>query len=222
MIVVIDTETTGLEPPEAEVIEIAAVAIGGGMGSVLVKPHGGIPPETSAVHHLVDEDFVNGASFGSVKEAWIALAGRLIMGPVEAYVAHNAEFDKKFLPFLEDAPWLCTWRCAMHCWPDAPGHGNQVLRYYLGIKPDLPGGLAPHRALYDAIVTTAILQEMLKLKTLPELLELQGLPVLQKKVRFGKHRDMLWKDVDKSYLQWVLRSDFDSDVQYTAHHWLMK
>jgi exodeoxyribonuclease X len=224
MIIVLDTETTGLEPPLAEVIEIGAVSLNHGepyrFASALIKPQGPIPPETSAIHHLTQRDFLK-PSCASVDEAWIGIWDTLNgVKPLEAYVAHNAAFDKSFLPQFNDAPWLCTFRCSLHLLPDAPGHSNQILRYYLGLKPPLPGGLAPHRALYDCIVTMTILQEMLKIKTLEELLELQHRPVLLKTVKFGKWRGKLWSEIPREYLTWVSRQDFDADVLYTAEHWL--
>lgn len=233
MIIVLDTETTGIEPGEAEVIEIGAVSLFNSgraheMAAALIKPTKPIPPETSAIHHLTDEDFLTESHFRGVPEAWASLFEMLtskLEGEdedyhIDAYAAHNADFDSRFLPDINDAPWLCTYRCASHLWPDSPGHGNQTLRYYLGLKPPLPSGLAPHRALYDALVTMTILQQMLQMKSLGELLALQALPILQRKVRFGKHRGALWGETPKDYLQWILKQDFDADVQYTARYWL--
>jgi exodeoxyribonuclease X len=226
MIIVLDTETTGMEPPEAEVIELAAVRLCrdeflAGGDSVLIPPARPIPPETSAVHHLVAEDF--GPHAGrTLADAWWELVG--FWGEEEtinAIAAHNADFDSKFLKHLSgDIPWLCTYRCARHLFPEAPAFGNQVLRYYLGLKPSLQPGLAPHRALYDTIVTAEILQRMLQLKPLAELLELQHKPVLLQKINFGKHRGKQFKEAPKDYLEWMIKQDFDADTKYTAKHWL--
>jgi exodeoxyribonuclease X len=229
MLIVLDTETTGLAPPEAEVIELAAVRLcrdeflAGGT-SALIRPKGSIPPETSAVHHLTIEDFLIGDAYETLADAWrnVVFWGDCEHEPVEAFVAHNAEYDRKFLDIViaEDIPWLCTYRCARHLYPEAPGFGNQTLRYYLGLKPMLPPGLAPHRALYDTIVTAEILQYMLKMKDLEELLVIQHNPVLIPKIPFGKHRGKQFRDIPKDYLEWVVKQDFDADVKHTAKHWL--
>jgi exodeoxyribonuclease X len=230
MIVVVDTETTGLAPPEAEVIELAAVRLCrdeflAGGDACLIPPTRPIPPETSAVHHLVAEDFAGVKC--TLETAWWELVDMWKderedeHEPVDAFVAHNAEYDKQFLKqFTGETPWLCTYRCARHLYPDAPAYGNQVLRYYLGLKPSLPPGLAPHRALYDTIVTAEILQHMLTIRPLAELLELQHKPVLMQKLPFGKHRNKPLKNVPKDYWDWLLKQDFDEDVKHTARHWL--
>jgi exodeoxyribonuclease X len=224
MIIVLDTETTGLAPPEAEVIELAAVRLCrdeflAGGDSRLIPPTRDIPPETSAVHHLTAEDFDGTES--TLDETWEVLVEDWIRRePVEAFAAHNAEYDKQFLKHLTgDIPWLCTYRCARHLYPESPGFGNQVLRYYLGLKPSFPFHLAPHRALYDTIVTAEILQHMLKIKPLDELLKLQTESVLLPKLTFGEFRGQEWSTLPASYLAWIMKGDFDQDIKFTAGYW---
>jgi exodeoxyribonuclease X len=58
---VIDIETTGTDPEQDAVIEIASVDVlaDGTIAnrqSTLVRPGIPVPPEASAVHHLIDED----------------------------------------------------------------------------------------------------------------------------------------------------------------------
>lgn len=141
-----------------------------------------------------------------------------------AYAAHNAAFDRAHLPqlgtALEPLPWICTYRCAMHIWPEAPSHSNQTMRYFLDLEPDLPPGLYPHRALYDTLVTAALLGRMLQNHTPEQLLRLTVEPVLQTKVRFGKHRGQPWSEVPSGYIDWLLRqSDLDPDTLHTARHY---
>jgi exodeoxyribonuclease X len=98
------------------------------------------------------------------------------------------------------------------------------MRYYLGLKPDVPQDLAPHRALYDTLVTLAIVEHMLKDHPMQELLELQKQPILLKTVSFGKNKGMLWSQVDAGYLRWMLNQDpsggIGDDQRYTARYWL--
>jgi DNA polymerase III epsilon subunit-like protein len=58
---VTDIETTGIDPETDAIIEIAAVDLlkDGtitNQRSTLVQPPVPVPPESSAVHHLIDED----------------------------------------------------------------------------------------------------------------------------------------------------------------------
>ena len=103
---VIDTETTGLEGGPETVVEIASVDIVDGVicnpMSDLVKPGVAIGFEAMAIHHIT-EDMVEGAPLLS------EVIGRYL--GADAYVAHNAKFDKSKLPQI-DAPWICTAKLA--------------------------------------------------------------------------------------------------------------
>jgi exodeoxyribonuclease X len=189
----------------------------GTYGYAMIEYEGDIPAQARAVHHISPDDVRPGAPGVVCREEWV----RGMLSAVDldtVYAAHNAAFDKKFLPEF-DIPWICTYRCAMHIWPDAPGHSNQVLRYHLGVEPPaaMLKDLAPHRALYDAAVTAGILQFMLREHTVEDLLRFTSSPVLLRTVRFGKHRGELWKDVPVDYCRWILRTGgFDEDIMHTA------
>lgn len=141
---VIDLETTGLAPP-AEIIEIGrtdVVATNLGVTveaplSMLYRPLNGIPPETMAVHHLTEADFDPNTSVCTPQ----CLRAALYTGPsVDVFVAHNCAFERQFITAAAtgDTPWICTYKVALHLWPDAPKHGNQVLR--LLARPDARPG----------------------------------------------------------------------------------
>lgn len=216
-LVVVDVETTGLEDDDA-VVEIAVAPVDppSPPWSSLVWPARGVPPEASAVHHL------RAADLEGAPDLLSAAAASPLAGGAGVLAAHNAAFDSAFVPVAPRVGWLCTWRCAMHLWPDAPAHGNQVLRYWLpGLDDELraiaPGLLVPHRALADALVTSLVLARLARLRPVEDLVALTLEPVLLRVVRFGKHRGELWSEVPRDYLRWVLRAgDFDADVVHTA------
>lgn len=154
--VIADTETTGLVRAEgAELVEIGAwrwVYDQGLVGpfpfETLVNPGCPIPAVVSAIHHLTARD-VDGAPDPEL--ARVMFAEWANARGCDAVVAHNAEFDRQFLPDV--APWLCSKRLAQHVILDAPAFGNQVLRYHFGgVDLDLRGQV-PHRAIADVIVT---------------------------------------------------------------------
>lgn len=222
-VVVLDTETTGFDPKQDKVVEWAHVAYDTekmaryGFASILFDPEIPMPPTARAVHHISNEDVAGKRPFPGEVGSWD-------FSRVDAFAAHNAEFDRGFVgEHVGDAPWICTWRCARHIWPDAPAFGNQVLRYWLDLDvrfPDHPGAQHPHRALYDAVVTASVLERMLQSHAVSELIELTTKPIIMKKVGFGKHYGKEWKDVETDYLQWILRGTFDADVKATAAHWI--
>ena len=232
-IVVVDVETTGLEPPESKLLEAGAVVLvpdpwrATNWWSSLVWHEGPIGPEAKAAHHITEAMVAPGTSEARPQQEVLADLIHLCGGIQGCVVAaHNSAFDSKFLPDLADYSWLCTDRCSRHLFPDAPRYANQVLRYYLGAEPpayELSGG-HPHRALYDATVTAHVLLHMLQGRSPEELVELTTLPVLQKKVRFGKHRDLEWSQVPAGYLSWMVKSSDmyrdDPDIRHTVDHQL--
>jgi exodeoxyribonuclease X len=218
---VIDIETTGLEPETDKVVEIASRCFVRGDNSwiedteMLINPGIPIPPENSAIHHLLDEDVALAPFIQDV--AWM-----FCPDSVDYYVAHNSRFEQSFLTpelgFVQ--PWLCTYRIAARLRPEAPSHSNQVLRYWLKLPVPRDIGM-PHRALPDCVVTTEILREALQRASIDDLLQWSNEPVLQRTCRFGKHAGTAWAEVPKDYLRWIVNNGtFDEDTTYTAQHYL--
>lgn len=215
-LIVVDCETTGLDPASDRVVEVAWCWAKDPRrcASRLVDPGIPIPAEASAVHHLTDRDVVWAPCLQEVVEELLAEAG-----PGAVWIAHNSRFDSKFLPL--PGQWIDTYRCALECWPDAPGHSNQVLRYWLRLH-DLPAmrDLPPHRAGHDAVVTCMIHRELSHQMTTARMLEVSSRPALLPTIRFGKHAGQRFADLPRDYLAWMVRQDFDEDVMHTARHWL--
>ncbi|HBR1930733.1 TPA: exodeoxyribonuclease X [Klebsiella pneumoniae] len=216
MLRVIDTETTSFE---GGIVEIASVDIEFGAicnpMSDFVRPPEAIGFEAMAIHHIT-EDMVADAPFIS------EVIGRYLGASV--YVAHNAAFDKGKLPQI-DAPWICTLKLARKLYPEFESHGNQYLRYRLGLKPTLPEGLYAHRALYDCYVTAELLMYMGREAqwTIREMREISASPSLLYRMRFGKHKGKTFEEVaaeDKGYLRRLLGTDLDEDMEFTVKHWL--
>jgi exodeoxyribonuclease X len=229
VIFAVDTETTGSDPDACAPVAMASVpvirmgrgwSVRAGMGRhVLAHPGRPIPADAAAVHHITDAMVMD--------EAPPAEAARKLFGAnvPDYFAAHNAPFDRAVMmphlaPALRGVPWIDTWRAALHLVPDAPSFKLQVLRYHLGLKPRLPLDLAPHNALYDALVAAELVVWMLAKHPPQELIALSAAPVVLRKVSFGKHRDLAWADVPRDYLSWVVRQDFDADVLHTARHYL--
>ena len=130
---------------------------------------------------------------------------------------------------------LCTKRLAQKLWPDLEAYGNQFLRYQL--KLDIPAeikAMPMHRAFPDAAITAHLLlrelTEVVARAKEPDAITVEGLikwinePTLLKTCNFGKHKGLLWSQVPKSYLDWMLSpkgmTDMDSDLEFTARYFL--
>lgn len=222
---VMDTETTGMNADTDAIVEVAGtwvvleptVRVERAFDQ-LVNPQRPIPALASAVHHLTDPDVAEAPTWD---EVW-----RMVVQPAleqaDVVVAHNVPFDQKFLPGV-DVQWLDTLRAARRCWPDAPAHSNQVLRYWLGLKVDAPH---PHRAGDDTVVTAALLVRFLETvtqqglgldATLDELLTWVAAPLVVEHMPFGKHRGILLSHLPKDYIDWALKNmtNLDPDLRYS-------
>lgn len=208
---VIDTETTSLE---GGVIEIASVDIVDGIicnpMSDFVKPHEPISFEAMAIHHITEEMVENAPTLNEVIGRYLG---------ADAYVAHNAKFDRSKLPQI-NSPWICTLKLARSLFPEHPRHGNQYLRYSLGLKPDVPEGLHAHRALYDCYVTAELLIYMVQMSnwTVSDMREISELPTLLTTIQFGKYKGTTFNEIakkDPGYLRWLVTNSTDEDVLFT-------
>jgi exodeoxyribonuclease X len=218
---VVDLETTGKNPTDA-IVEIAAVDLVGDeiivIGSDLVKPFVPIPPEASAVHHITDSDVSGCPPLEDHLPHYLDYSGS---AGVSAFAAHNWQFEAQWLgDAIGERPAICTYKCALRAWPEAPAHNNQTLRYWL--KPKGLSGLiasTAHRALPDAYVTAFILRELLQVASFEELVDWTKRPALLPRVNFGKHRGCEWSDVPLDYLAWIIdKSDMSGDIKFTAAH----
>lgn len=230
-IVVVDTETTGFDPATSALLEVGWVPVDrkgapieGAADWSFCEYEGEIPAEARAVHHIGPKDVARGAPRCLPAEVVVGDILRAEVPGEMVYAAHNAAFDRGFLPDLT-LPFICTFRCARHIWPDAPSHKNQVLRYWLGVEPDpsLLVGLDAHRAQYDAAVTAAILGRMLERHSPEELVGMTSRPVLLRRFSFGKHKDEPVEKIPRDYLAWMRRSGNwrdDVDVSHTLQHHL--
>lgn len=220
---VIDTETTGTSPDD-DVIEVGYTDLvfrGDHMErlptqATLYGARKPIPPEASAVHHLIDADIAGLPLFGA--EAVAAL----VQG-VDCFVAHNASFERQFIK--TDIPWICTYKVAMRLHPDAPTHSNQGLRYWFGF-PEIDRAFAntAHRAGPDSYVTTFLFEHLLGQAEVADMVVWTEEPILLPTVRFGQNRGKKWSEVPIDFLEWVLNrpadNAFDEDVQHTCRHWI--
>jgi len=225
---VIDLETTGQGFADGGVVEVGwqdvardaggVWSLRGDMGARLIRPEHPISPATSAIHHIVDEDMADAP-------AWQFAAPEVLQaspGPAPlALVAHRAAFEQRWCkPALSrQARWICTYKCALRLWPEAPTHSNQGLRYWR--RPDgldRERGLPAHRAGPDAYVTAHHVRDMLALADVTQLLAWSEEPALLVKVPFGPWRGRRWSELDEAALEQILAGGAGSnvDMAFTA------
>jgi len=213
-ILIADCETTGLTSTD-EVCELAFIEIDHDMNVLsefqsLVKPSVPISPAASAASHITD---LTVADAPVIEEA-------LAHFPEDYFanvfcVAHNLNFDRRFLSkYWQVNGGYCTLRASKSCYPDAPNHKLQTLRYYLNLDVDE----GAHRAMADVICTYELLGRILADSgmTLLDLLETGDRPVLVERIGFGKHRGTRLEELPAGYRKWLLNeAEIDQDLRWS-------
>ena len=163
---VFDVETTGLDPAKGHrIIEIAGVRVENGEIRTeqafveLVNPERSLPPEAQQVNKIEQSDVQGAPTIDVVLPQFLEFAAGSIL------VAHNADFDMKFLENEKTCCWgyielpecLCTLRLSRALYPTAFRHNLDELQH----RFNLPPCEARHRALPDVILTAQALLTMI-------------------------------------------------------------
>jgi DNA polymerase-3 subunit epsilon len=154
---VLDVETTGLSPARDRIVEIAVVRVWAGAilhrWSSLVNPGVPISPFATACHGLTDADVADAPTLGAL----LPTVRRLVAGSTIA--AHNATFDRGFLPMLTQ-PWTCTLELSRRTFPGLPNHRLGTVVDLLGQRRHIEGQ-SLHRAGADAEAAALLLMTCL-------------------------------------------------------------
>ncbi|MGD9925869.1 MAG: DUF294 nucleotidyltransferase-like domain-containing protein, partial [Pseudorhodoplanes sp.] len=162
--VVIDTETTGLDPRKARVIEAAAVRIVAGQIAEkrafqsYVNPREPIPAFSTAVHGIDNEKVATAPAFGSMWPAFRDYIGSAVV------IGHTLGFDLAILQqecrragVSWEAPRaLDTQHLAQLVDPRRAGNSLEELAAWLGVTVG-----KRHSALGDAITTAEVFRALL-------------------------------------------------------------
>jgi exodeoxyribonuclease X len=175
-----------------------------GPSSMLVNPGMPITFGAMAVYHITQDMAETGRDPDDVR--------KVILIEVDVACSHNWQFDSRFIKTTKPA--ICTLKCAKAVWPDLESYSNGAIRYAKGLCLNDERTMPSHRAGPDTWVTAHILLELLKERTLEELLEISANPLLLLKMPFGKHRGVPFSQIDAGYLDWLaLKSDMRNDPE---------
>jgi exodeoxyribonuclease X len=213
-ILVADTETSGLTSTDG-ICELGFLEIDQDLYVLnefqsLINPGVPIKPEASAASHIVDSMVADAPTMDE------ALAGF----PEDYFanvllIAHHSQFDRRFLSkFWNITNEFCTLRAARSCYPAAPNHKLQTLRYYLNLEVE--GG--SHRAMEDVIATYELLARIIEDSglSLRDLLEARDRPVRIETMPFGKHKGLALTELPESYIWWLLnKAEIDEDLKWS-------
>ena len=153
---VADVEGNGQQPPD--LVEVAVLPISdGALGepvSWLARPPRPITRLATSIHRITDADVASAPAFAEIQpDVRRALAGR-------ALIAHNAHVDlgvlQRELRGWQPAEVFDTLKLARRLLPGQPSYKLGALVTALSLDDGLPAGLAPHRAMYDVLVTARL------------------------------------------------------------------
>jgi DNA polymerase-3 subunit epsilon/CBS domain-containing protein len=157
--VVLDTETTGLDPASARIVEIGAVRLVGGRVETadsfqrLVQPDVRIPQASSAIHQIDDAKVANASRFAEVwPELSEYIGDSIVVGHTIGFdlAVLKSECDRSGITFRQPRT-LDTRLLAQVAEPNLAGFALEGLASWLGIE------LAQrHSALGDALTTARI------------------------------------------------------------------
>lgn len=213
----IDFETTNIDPKIAHAVEVGLFSASYGLQNSFIRPPIPIPPETSAVHHITDADVANAESWGEIRMK----LRDLCTGPT-IFIAHNAKYEQDILKDTFEGlevSWICTYKCALRIWPDAPNHKNETLRYWLGLQfLGRSWEQSAHSAGHDANVTYHICLKLLEHTTTEQMIAWSKEPAMLPKILFGKHYGLKWSEAPYDYLAWIMKTaDMDADIKFNAN-----
>lgn len=164
--IVLDTETTGLDPAEGHrVVELGAVELmnhlpTGRTFHAYINPERPMPAEALAVHGLDDAFLRDKPPFASVAPGFVAFLGDARL------IAHNAAFDVRFLdaefariglPRIDPARVIDTRALALARFPGAPASLDALCRRF-GVDNS---ARTKHGALLDSEILAEVYLELI-------------------------------------------------------------
>lgn len=211
-IIVLDTETTGLDHKTEKLIEIAAVKMQNGeiieTFTSLVNPQKPIRYSSFLIHNISEEMVQDAPPIDEVMPRFLEFVGE------HSYVAHNAIFDYSFINEATKALYgkrflnnrIDTFEMYRSVFPDEQSHGLNALLRRFGYNEDVV-----HRALDDAMCLAKVypkLRDLYEQKFSWQLSQMKNVPYLvERYLRIQKASQSLQaemsdlKDIFKLYFQ---------------------
>ena len=163
--IVLDTETTGLDPATHRIVEIGCIELSNHMSSGetfqrYLNPERDMPSDAFDVHGLSNEFLADKALFADVADGFLDFIGD------SPLIIHNARFDIGFInaelarvgrPGLESARAIDTVELARRKHPGAPANLDALCRRF-GIDNS---GREKHGALLDAELLAEVYLELI-------------------------------------------------------------
>lgn len=248
-ILILDTETTGLDTSTAEIVELAGLQPNKDdmAWSTLYGTMAEIPPEVSEITHISNRMIKGKPRF----EEKLNADFQSLLTSNQIFIAHNAKYDREVLTTayknaeVDESQianvdnWICTLKLARFLIPGMKSYKLDYLRYALELDADQ---YSAHRASGDVMVTFELMKYLLAQAFTTgainensdiglELVNLSQTPIPYTKWPFGKHKDVLITEIPIDYVVWALTNldslkedhpNFNSDLAFTIQEELKR
>lgn len=216
--VCVDCETTGLDPENDRMIEVAAVkfTFDGTLDEfdTLVDPGSPISKESIEIHHITDDMVQGKPKAGDILAQLLAFIGR------HTLVGHGIGFDidiitneakRSGIPCtISNNLVLDTLRMA-RLYGESPKNSLEQLRHHFNIPNE-----GAHRAKNDVIVNVEVFKKLATpYTTLKQLVDRLAKPIALKNMPLGKHKGRPFREIPQDYLLWAARQNFDQDLLFS-------
>ena len=220
-----DLETTGLDPYNDRIIEIAIIKFTFNeileRFQTLIDPEKIIPDETIQIHNITNEMIVGKPKIQEhLADILKKLAGCVIVG-------HGIKLDLDFViqackrydmpTMLTSTRYIDTLRLA-RLYGQSPTNSLEKLRMHFNIADE-----GAHRAMNDVVVNIDVFKYLCQpFKTTEAIFKRLETPILLKMMPLGKHKGRPFGEIPTEYLRWALGKDFDQDLVFSIKTELKK
>ncbi len=216
--VCLDCESTGLDPKQDRIIEVAAVkfTLEENIDSFesLIDPEVIIPKSSIAIHNITQEMVQGKPTIDKVLDKLFE-----IIGP-HPLIGHSVKYDIELLAHhaercsmptsIRQNPYFDTLRLA-RLYGESPSNSLETLRQHFNIEAE-----GAHRAMSDVIINIQVFKRLSQnFRTFEQLKDALSRPIQMKSMPLGKHKGRLLKEIPLAYLQWAANQDFDEDLLYS-------
>ncbi|MCI0382823.1 MAG: DUF3820 family protein [Chlamydiae bacterium] len=221
----LDCETTGLDPVNDRIIEIAFTKFTFKeilhSYETLIDPECDIPAVSTEIHHITNEMV---QSKPKIKEVLPHLFQSL---DDAILVGHGISMDLAFLQSeaarfkighrLSSFPVIDTLRLA-RLYGESPANSLEQLRQHFNIEDQ-----GAHRAMSDVVVNIEVFKFLSqKFSTIEQIFDRLTKPILLKTMPFGKHKGRPFSELPLEYLKWASSKSFDQDLTFSITNELKK
>ncbi len=214
----LDLETTGLDPKNDQIIEVALAIFTFDQiltsFQSLVDPKCVIPEESIHIHGIDQTMVEDKPTIGSILPEVLDLMDHYTI------VGHGIDFDitalhaaaeREHTPLPNPKPKKIDTLRMARIYGESPVNSLEKLREHFQIAFE-----GAHRAMNDVLVNIEVFKCLAKdYTTVKELEKILSKPIRMQKMPLGKHKGRKFSEVPLEYLKWAVKKNFDNDLLFS-------